>query len=87
MTTVEDWRKFVRAYPKHGLQQGGLAAYEGALSKVSASDLQFAVRRFAAEVRAAHPNGPAWRYCPGPARWLQEELWRDYLPASRGEQS
>lgn len=83
MTTLEDYRKFVRAFPKHRFQSGALAAYESALGQVSSSDLQFAARRFAAEVRAARPNGAAWKYCPGPARWLAEERWKAYLPNTR----
>lgn len=86
MTTLEDYRKFVRVFPKHRFQPGALAAYEAALLSASPSDLQFAARRFAAEVRKARPNGAAWKYCPGPARWLAEERWRAYLPETREEQ-
>ncbi|MFP3579450.1 hypothetical protein SB659_07685 [Arthrobacter sp. SIMBA_036] len=80
MNAIDGYRQFVRAFPKHRFQQGGIAAYEAALRTTSHAHLMFATRRFATEVRAACPNGKAWKFCPGPARWLAEERYRAYLP-------
>ena len=83
MTVLEDYRKFVREYPRHRYQPGALEAFEVAVREVSASDLQFAVRLFAREVVAARPGGRKWRFCPGPRTWLTEGRYRKYLDGEK----
>lgn len=83
MTTLSDYRRFIAEYPRHKFQPGALEAFEVAVREVSPSDLQFATRRFSAEVRAARPAGRAWRYCVGPRKWLTERRYMAYLGEAR----
>lgn len=70
--TSEAFEEFWRTYPRKTAKGNARTAYQKALSKITAIELQKAAERFAED-----PNLPDPQFVPHAGTWLNQERWTD----------
>ncbi len=71
-TRDDDFVEFWGTYPRQSARPSALLAFNHAVKKAAPAELIAAAARFAEACR-----GMELRYIPFPAKWLEEERWRD----------
>lgn len=80
-TAASDFDRFYEAYPKKLNRAAALAAFDAIPDKPSIDVLLAAIETARRSPAWKEQNG---RFIPGPAKWLQDEQWRNYKPAASG---